>query len=60
MAKSHVFLYFFSKNGVFNTNRTPQVTDGSAALRAMHSIHKCVTKNAPHLLTAPCNEPRYS
>ena len=29
-------------------------------LRAMHSIHKCVAKDAPHLLAVLCNEPRYS
>ena len=49
MAKSHVFCIFLAKNGVFNTNRTPRAADGNAALRAMHSIHKCVAKDAPHL-----------
>ena len=29
-------------------------------LRAMHSIHKCVAKSAPHLLAVLRNEPRYS
>ena len=29
-------------------------------LRAMHSIHKCVAKDAPHLLAVLRNEPRYS
>ncbi len=29
-------------------------------LRAMHSIHKCVAKGAPHLLAVLRNEPRYS
>ena len=29
-------------------------------LRAMHSIHKCVAKGAPHLLVVLRNEPRYS
>ena len=29
-------------------------------LRAMHSIHKCVAKGAPYLLTVLRNEPRYS
>ena len=33
---------------------------GSPTLRAMHSIHKCVAKGAPHLLAVLCNEPRYS
>ena len=33
---------------------------GSPTLRAMHSIHKCVAKDAPHLLAALRNEPRYS
>ena len=28
--------------------------------QAMHSIHKCVAKDAPHLLAVLCNEPRYS
>ena len=54
------FCIFLAKNGVFNTNRTPRAADGNAALRAMHSIHKCVAKDAPHLLTALRNEPRYS
>ena len=60
MAKSHVFVFFLAKNGVFNTNRTPRAADGNATLRAMHLIHKCVAKDAPHLLTALRNEPRYS
>ena len=29
-------------------------------LRAMHPIHKCVAKGAPHLLAVLRNEPRYS
>ena len=29
-------------------------------LRAMHPIHKCVAKDAPHLLAVLRNEPRYS
>ena len=33
---------------------------GNPTLRAMHSIHKCVAKDAPHLLAALRNEPRYS
>ena len=33
---------------------------GNPTLRAMHSIHKCVAKGAPHLLAVLCNEPRYS
>ena len=33
---------------------------GSPTLRAMHPIHKCVAKDAPHLLAALRNEPRYS
>mgnify|MGYP003415866674 CR=1 FL=1 len=33
---------------------------GNPTLRAMHSIHKCVAKDAPHLLTALRNEPRFS
>ena len=33
---------------------------GNPALRAMHSIHKCVAKGAPHLLAVLRNEPRYS
>ena len=33
---------------------------GNPTLRAMHSIHKCVAKDAPHLLAVLCNEPRYS
>ena len=32
----------------------------SPTLRAMHSIHKCVAKGAPHLLAVLRNEPRYS
>ena len=32
----------------------------SPTLRAMHSIHKCVAKDAPHLLAVLRNEPRYS
>ena len=31
---------------------------GNPTLRAMHSIHKCVAKNAPHLLAVLRNEPR--
>ena len=31
---------------------------GSPTLRAMHSIHKCVAKGAPHLLAVLRNEPR--
>ena len=31
---------------------------GNPTLRAMHSIHKCVAKDAPHLLAVLCNEPR--
>ena len=58
--KISCFCIFLAKNGVFNTNRTPRAADGNAALRAMHSIHKCVAKDAPHLLTALRNEPRYS
>ena len=33
---------------------------GSPTLRAMHPIHKCVAKGAPHLLAVLRNEPRYS
>ena len=33
---------------------------GTPTLRAMHSIHKCVAKDAPHLLAVLRNEPRYS
>ena len=33
---------------------------GNPALRVMHSIHKCVAKDAPHLLAVLRNEPRYS
>ena len=33
---------------------------GTPTLRAMHSIHKCVAKGAPHLLAVLRNEPRYS
>ena len=33
---------------------------GNPTLRAMHSIHKCVAKGAPHLLAVLRNEPRYS
>ena len=33
---------------------------GNTTLRAMHSIHKCVAKDAPHLLAVLRNEPRYS
>ena len=33
---------------------------GNPTLRAMHSIHKCVAKDAPHLLAVLRNEPRYS
>ena len=33
---------------------------GSPTLRAMHSIHKCVAKDAPHLFALLRNEPRYS
>ena len=29
-------------------------------LRSIHSIHKCVVKDAPHLLAVLRNEPRYS
>ena len=58
--KISCFCIFLAKNGVFNTNRTPRAADGNAALRAMHSIHKCVAKDVPHLLTALRNEPRYS
>ena len=57
--KISCFCIFLAKNGVFNTNRTPRAADGSAALRAMHSIHKCVAKDAPHLLTALRNEPHH-
>ena len=31
---------------------------GNPTLRAMRSIHKCVAKNAPHLLAVLRNEPR--
>ena len=58
--KISVFCIFLAKNGVFNTNRTPRAADGSPTLRAMHSIHKCVAKDAPHLLAVLRNEPRYS
>ena len=33
---------------------------GNPTLRAMHPIHKCVAKDAPHLLAVLRNEPRYS
>jgi hypothetical protein len=33
---------------------------GNPTLRAIHSIHKCVAKDAPHLLAVLRNEPRYS
>ena len=33
---------------------------GSPTLRAMRSIHKCVSKGAQHLLAILRNEPRYS
>ena len=58
--KISCFCIFLAKNGVFNTNRTPRAADGSPTLRAMHSIHKCVAKDAPHLLAVLRNEPRYS
>ena len=58
--KISCFCIFLAKNGVFNTNRTPRVVYGNPTLRAMHSIHKCVAKGAPHLLAVLCNEPRYS
>ena len=58
--KISCFCIFLAKNGVFNTNRTPRAVYGSPTLRAMHSIHKCVAKGAPHLLTVLRNEPRYS
>ena len=58
--KISCFCIFLAENGVFNTNRTPRVVYDSPTLRAMHSIHKCVAKNAPHLLTVLRNEPRYS
>ncbi len=32
---------------------------GSPTLRAMHSIHKCVAKGAPHLLAVLRNEPHH-
>ena len=32
---------------------------GNPTLRAMHSIHKCVAKDAPHLLAVLCNEPHH-
>ena len=47
--KISCFCIFLAKNGVFNTNRTPRVVYGNPTLRAMHSIHKCVAKGAPHL-----------
>ena len=47
--KISCFCIFLAKNGVFNTNRTPRAANGNAALRAMHPIHKCVAKDAPHL-----------
>ena len=37
-----------------------QNAHGNPTLRAMHPIHKCVAKNAPHLLAVLRNEPRYS
>ena len=33
---------------------------GTPTLRAMHLIHKCVAKGAPHLLAAHRNEPHYA
>ena len=42
-----------------NTGGT-RLVYGSPTLRAMHSIHKCVAKGAPHLLAVLRNEPRYS
>ena len=47
--KISCFCIFLAKNGVFNTNRTPRVVYGNPTLRAMHPIHKCVAKGAPHL-----------
>ena len=47
--KISCFCIFLAKNGVFNTSRTPRVVYGNPTLRAMHSIHKCVAKGAPHL-----------
>ena len=47
--KISCFCIFLAKYGVFNTNRTPRVVYGNPTLRAMHSIHKCVAKGAPHL-----------
>ena len=47
--KISCFCIFLAKNGVYNTNRTPRVVYGSPTLRAMHPIHKCVAKGAPHL-----------
>ncbi len=58
--KISCFCIFLAKNGVFNTNRTPRAVYDTPTLRAMHSIHKCVAKGAPHLLAVLCNEPRYS
>ena len=54
--KISCFCIFLAKNGVFNTNRTPRVVYGNPTLRAMHSIHKCVVKSAPHLLALLRNE----
>ena len=58
--KISCFCIFLAKNGLNNTNRTPRVVYDNPTLRAMHSIHKCVAKGAPHLLAAFRNEPRYS
>ena len=58
--KISCFCIFLAKNGVFNTNRTPRAANGSAALRALHPIHKRVAKCAPHLLKTLRNETHYS
>ena len=52
--KISCFCIFLAKYGVFNTNRTPRVVYGNPTLRAMHSIHKCVAKGAPHLWIDGC------
>ena len=55
--KISFFCIFLAKNGVFNTNRTPRVVYGSPTLRAMHSIHKCVAKDAPLTSTSLTDPP---
>ena len=55
--KISCFCIFLAKNGVYNTNRTPRVVYGSPTLRAMHSIHECVAKDAPLTSTSLTDPP---